>query len=51
MSSRHGELLPFFGGGIVFGAAIANAGFDAVGARVLRMPITQARVRAALPTL
>jgi hypothetical protein len=49
MSSHHGELLPFIGGGIVFGAAITNAVFDAVGARVLRMPLTPARVKAALP--
>ncbi len=35
---------------IVVGAAIANAVFDAVGARVLRMPLTPARVKAALPT-
>jgi len=34
---------------IVVGAAIANAVFDAVGARVLRMPLTPARVTAALP--
>ncbi len=34
---------------IVVGAAIANAVFDAVGARVLRMPLTPARVKAALP--
>ncbi|HQN96283.1 MAG TPA: molybdopterin-dependent oxidoreductase [Thermoanaerobaculales bacterium] len=33
---------------IVVGAAIANAVFDAVGARVLRMPLTPARVKAAL---
>ena len=32
---------------IVVGAAIANAIFDAVGARVLRMPMTAERVRAA----
>jgi isoquinoline 1-oxidoreductase len=32
---------------IVVGAAIANAVFDAVGARVLRMPLTPARVKAA----
>jgi isoquinoline 1-oxidoreductase len=35
---------------IVVGAAIANAVFDAVGARVLRMPLTPARVKAVLPT-
>jgi len=33
---------------IVVGAAIANAIFDAVGARVYRMPMTAARVKAAL---
>jgi isoquinoline 1-oxidoreductase len=33
---------------IVVGAAIANAVFDAVGARVLRMPITPERVKAAM---
>ena len=33
---------------IVVGAAIANAVFDAVGARVLRMPLTPARVKASL---
>jgi CO/xanthine dehydrogenase Mo-binding subunit len=31
------------------GAAIANAAFDAVGARVLRLPMTPERVKAALP--
>ena len=35
---------------IVVGAAIANAIFDAVGARMLRMPMTAARVKAALKT-
>ena len=35
---------------IVVGAVIANAVFDAVGARVLRMPLTPARVKAVLPT-
>ena len=34
---------------IVVGAAIANAIFDAVGARVLRMPMTADRVKAAMP--
>jgi nicotinate dehydrogenase subunit B len=34
---------------IVVGAAIANAIFDAVGARVLRMPMTADRVLAAIP--
>jgi isoquinoline 1-oxidoreductase len=33
---------------IVVGAAIANAIFDAVGARVLRMPMTPERVKAAI---
>jgi isoquinoline 1-oxidoreductase len=33
---------------IVVGAAVANAIFDAVGARVLRMPMTPARVRRAI---
>jgi CO/xanthine dehydrogenase Mo-binding subunit len=33
---------------IVVGAAIANAVFDAVGARLLRMPITPERVKAAM---
>jgi isoquinoline 1-oxidoreductase len=33
---------------IVVGAAIANAIFDAVGARVLRMPMTAERVKAAM---
>ena len=35
---------------IVVGAAIANAVFDAVGARVLRMPMTPGRVKAAIKT-
>jgi nicotinate dehydrogenase subunit B len=35
---------------IVVGAAVANATFDAVGARVLRMPMTPERIKAALPT-
>ena len=30
-------------------AAVANAIFDATGARVRRLPITAARVKAALP--
>ena len=34
---------------IVVGAAVANAIFDAVGARVLRMPMTADRVKAAMP--
>jgi CO/xanthine dehydrogenase Mo-binding subunit len=34
---------------IVVGAAIANAVFDAVGARVFRMPMTAERVLAAIP--
>lgn len=34
---------------IVVGAAVANAVFDAVGARVLRMPMTPERVKAAMP--
>jgi len=34
---------------VVVGAAIANAVFDAIGARVLRMPLTPGRVKAALP--
>jgi CO/xanthine dehydrogenase Mo-binding subunit len=33
---------------IVVGAAIANAIFDAVGARVLRMPMTPERIKAAI---
>ncbi len=32
------------------GAVVANAIFDAVGARVLQMPMTPARVKAALTT-
>ncbi len=44
--------LPAQGGGepaiITMGAAIANAIFDATGARVRRMPMTPARVKAAL---
>jgi len=47
---RRGE--PAQGGGepaiIGMGAAVANAVFDAVGARVLRLPMTPARVLAAL---
>jgi CO/xanthine dehydrogenase Mo-binding subunit len=43
---------PAQGGGepsiIVMGAVVANAIFDAVGARVLQMPFTPARVKAAL---
>jgi isoquinoline 1-oxidoreductase len=34
---------------VVVGAAVANAIFDAVGARVLRMPMTPERVKAAMP--
>jgi hypothetical protein len=34
---------------IVVGAAVANAVFDAVGAHVLRMPMTAELVRAAVP--
>jgi nicotinate dehydrogenase subunit B len=34
---------------IVVGAAVANAIFDAVGARVLRLPMTAERVKAAMP--
>ena len=34
---------------VVVGAAVANAIFDAVGARVLRMPMTADRVKAAMP--
>lgn len=34
---------------IVVGAAVANAIFDAVGGRVLRMPMTPERVRASIP--
>jgi hypothetical protein len=48
-ASTRRRFLQLFGGGIVVGAAIANAVFDAVGARVLRMPLTPARVKAALP--
>jgi len=44
--------LPAQGGGepaiITMGAAIANAIFDATGARVRRMPMTPERVKAAL---
>lgn len=43
---------PALGGGeppiIAMGAALANAIFDATGARVLQMPMTPARVKAAL---
>jgi len=45
--------LPAQGGGepaiVTMGAAIANAIFDAVGARVLHLPMTPARVMAAMP--
>jgi len=34
---------------IVVGAAVANAIFGAVGARVLHMPMTADRVKAAMP--
>ena len=44
--------VPASGGGeppiVCMGAVIANAIFDAVGARVLQLPMTQARVKAAL---
>jgi len=45
--------LPAQGGGepaiVTMGAVIANAIFDAVGARVLQLPMTPARVMAAMP--
>ena len=44
--------LPAQGGGepaiITMGAVVANAIFDAVGARVLQLPMTPARVKAAM---
>jgi isoquinoline 1-oxidoreductase len=44
--------LPAQGGGepaiVTMGAAVANAVFDAVGARVFQLPLTPARVRAAM---
>ncbi len=46
--------LPAQGGGepaiVTMGAVVANATFDAVGARVLELPLTPARVKAALDT-
>lgn len=45
--------LPAQGGGepaiVTMGAVVANAIFDAVGARVLQLPMTPARVKAAMP--
>jgi CO/xanthine dehydrogenase Mo-binding subunit len=45
--------LPAQGGGepaiVTMGAVVANAVFDAVGARVTQLPMTPARVKAALP--
>ena len=46
--------MPAQGGGepaiVTMGAVVANAIFDAVGARLLQMPMTPARVKAALTT-
>ena len=48
----HSPDLPAQGGGepaiVTVGAAVANAVFDAVGARVVQLPLTPARVKAAL---
>ena len=45
--------LPAQGGGepaiVTMGAVVANAIFDAVGARVLQLPMTPERVKAAIP--
>ena len=49
------DALPPSGGGepaiINMGAVVANALFDATGARLLRLPLTPERVRAALAAL